>query len=61
VLNSRKPQWFIAVIISCLASLYLGLPLLQAAESACIKCHTDEKQLQALYKPKKVITEEGEG
>lgn len=32
-----------------------------ANESGCIKCHTNEQTLEALHKPVKIDTPEGEG
>lgn len=40
--------------------LSFSIPLSDAADSSCVQCHTDEKQLKTLYKPQKVVIEQGE-
>jgi hypothetical protein len=57
----RKTQWILTGVTFLFSSLHLAIPLIHAAESSCVRCHSDEKQLQALYKSKKMIIEEGEG
>ena len=45
-------------------SLFLILFLLCQpciGEDTCIKCHTDENMMKALYKPAKIEASEGEG
>jgi len=41
--------------------LFLFSQIASAAESGCIKCHTDEQLLKSLYKPKQITSSEGEG
>jgi len=52
----------LVILLSTLMLAGFVLPsLLNAAESGCVKCHTNEKMLQSLHRPVKVVLEEGVG
>jgi hypothetical protein len=59
--SKRKTAILLITVGFLLASLSFSIHLIHAAESSCVQCHTNEKQLQTLYKPQKVVTEQGEG
>lgn len=42
-------------------ALLLATPLLAAAESGCISCHTSDAAIKALFAPPKGAPSEGEG
>jgi hypothetical protein len=52
----------LVILLSSLILAGFVLPsLLNAAESGCVKCHTNEKMLRSLHQPVKVTLEEGVG
>ncbi|NLT23425.1 MAG: hypothetical protein GXX82_10285 [Syntrophorhabdus sp.] len=52
----------LVLLLSMLMLTGFILPsLLYAAESGCVKCHTNERMLRSLHQPVKVVLEEGVG
>jgi hypothetical protein len=52
----------LVILLSTLILAVFVLPsLLYAAESGCVKCHTNERMIQSLHHPVKVVLEEGVG
>jgi hypothetical protein len=58
-MNSR--QRFSLALIFALAMLFGLTSFVFAQTSSCVKCHTDEASLKALYQPPKMDESEGAG
>lgn len=57
----RKITFVLLPFMSIFLSLFCLMQLVQANESGCVKCHTNEQTLKTLHKPVKIDSSEEEG